>query len=441
MTTAEAGRRSLAERFADLPLAEQQLIYRSLPAKQLGALAWNWRFWARPAQLPPPDPWRVWLILAGRGFGKTRAGAEWVRALAEATPDIRIALIGATFAEARAIMVDGESGLLNIAPPGQQPRYETSRRRLVWPNGAQALLYSAEEPEGLRGPQHHGAWCDELAKWPDPQGVWDMLWFGLRLGTKPQVVATTTPRPVKLVKQLIGAGDVVVTRGTTRDNPALPRAFVQTILERYAGTRLGRQEISGEMIDDVPGALWTRAMIESGRVGLAPALARIVVAVDPPVTAGVNADTCGIIVAGICPRGHGFVLEDASVQGLRPDGWMQVAIKAYHRHQADRLIAETNNGGDLIGQLLAGIDPSVAYHKVNARQGKRARAEPVAAAYERGKVHHVGQFAALEDQMCALLPGGRLSAGASPDRVDALVWALTSLMLAPGAKPAVRPLS
>jgi phage terminase large subunit-like protein len=437
----EAASRSMAERFCELPEAEQQLILRSQPPERLEKLPWHWPFWARPAQLPPAgNAWRVWLILAGRGFGKSRAGAEWVRSRAEANAGMRLALVGATYAETRAIMVEGDSGLLAIAPPDNRPSYESSRRRLIWPNGAQALLYSGEDPEALRGPQHHAAWCDELAKWPDPQATWDMLWFGLRLGDAPQAVVTTTPRPVKLLKTLMDAPDTVVTRGATQDNPYLPRAFLTTILERYSGTRLGRQEIGGELIEDVAGALWTRAMLDAGRVSRAPELVRVVVAIDPPVTSGTRADACGIVAAGICARGHAYVLEDASVQGLRPDGWMRAALATYARHDADRLLAETNNGGDLVGDMLRALDPSVAYRKLNARRGKHARAEPVAALYERGLVHHVGAQPALEDQMCAFLPGGHVAGGGSPDRVDALVWALTELLLTRAARPGVRTL-
>lgn len=433
--------RSWAERLCDLPVDEQALILANQPPERLARLLWHWPFWARPCQRAPEGPdWRVWLILAGRGFGKTRAGAEWVRALAEADGGLRIALVGATYAEARAVMLEGQSGLLGIAPPHNRPQYETSRRRLLWPNGAQAFLYSGEEPEALRGPQHHIAWCDELAKWPDPKALWDMLWFGLRLGTRPQVTVTTTPRPVKLLKTLIQHPSTVVTRGTTRDNPYLPRAFLAAILADHAGSRLGRQEIEGELVEDTPGALWTRAMLDASRVACAPQLTRIVVAVDPPVSSGTRADTCGIIVAGLGADGHGYVLADASVQGERPDGWMRAAVNAYHRHEADRMIAEANNGGDLIQSLLETIDPTIAYRKRIAARGKRARAEPVAAAYERGLVHHAGALTALEDQMCALLPGGRLAGGASPDRVDALVWALTELLLDRAAKPAVRSL-
>lgn len=367
-------------------------------------------------------------MLAGRGFGKTRTGAEYVRARVEAGEWVRVALVAETAADARDVMVDGPAGILDASPPSFRPRYEPSRRRLTWPNGAIATTYSATDPDQLRGPQHDGAWADEPAKWQYAQDTWDNLMFGLRLGTDPRCIATTTPRPIALIRDLLArrGADVVVTSGATYENAAnLAPAFLNQIVRKYEGTRLGRQELLAELLDDTPGALWTRATIEAGRVREVPELRRIVVAVDPAMTSGDDADETGIIVAGKGADGHGYVLTDLTCR-LSPDGWARRAVDAYHEHAADRLVAEVNNGGDLVAHTIRTVDRTVSYKAVHASRGKRVRAEPVSALYEQGKVHHVGGFAALEDQMCTFVPD--LTDG-SPDRVDALVWVLTDLML------------
>ncbi len=385
--------------------------------------------------MPPPGDWRIWLLLAGRGFGKTRTGAELTGAKVKTGAARRIALVGPTAADVRNVMVEGESGLLAAAGPAQRPRWEPSKGRLTWPNGAVATTYSADQPERLRGPQHDFAWCDELAAWRYP-AAWDMLMFGLRLGQDPRVVVTTTPKPIKLIRELLAAPDVAVTRGTTYDNRAnLAPAFLRQIIRRYEGTRLGRQELEAEILDDVPGALWTRERIEHARVGhdARPELARIVVAIDPAATSGEEADETGLVVAGSDYAGHGWVLADLSGRYAPPE-WARRAIAAYRDWRADRIVAEVNNGGDMVAATLRMIDPEAPFSAVRASRGKSARAEPVAALYEQGRIHHVGAFSQLEDQMCAFTSDfDRARAGYSPDRVDALVWALSALLVAPMA--------
>jgi phage terminase large subunit-like protein len=396
------------------------------------ALETGWVSIARPNQLPPSGDWRVWLLLAGRGFGKTRTGAEWVIERAGSGQAKRLALVAPTAADARDVMVEGESGILAISPPWFMPLYEPSRRRLTWPNGAIATTYSADEPDRLRGPQHDAAWCDEVGAWRFPE-AWDMLMFGLRLGTDPRVVVTTTPRPTKLIRELLGrAGkDVVVTRGSTYENRAnLAAAFFDQIVRKYEGTRLGRQELDADVLDDVPGALWSREGIEAVRHQRALDLERIVVAIDPAATSGEDADETGIIVAGKDAQGHGYVLADASGR-YAPADWAKTAIALYRAHSADRIVAEVNSGGEMVEATLRMVDPNVPFTSVRASRGKVVRAEPVAALYEQGRVHHVGTFAKLEDQMCSFTTDfDRSRAGYSPDRVDALVWALTDLLVA-----------
>ena len=391
---------------------------------------YDWGAKARPNQREPQGDWSGWLLLAGRGFGKTRTGAEWVRAKAEGDPKARIALIAPTAADARDVMVEGESGLLAIAPPWNRPLYEPSKRRVTWPNGAQAAMYSAEEADRLRGPQHTHAWADELAAWKNPQEVWDMLQFGLRLGDRPRWVATTTPRPIPLVKELLRRDDVVISRGSTFDNLAnLAPQFIEAIRERYAGTRLGRQEIEAEILDDVPGALWTRAYIDEHRRKEAPQLQRVVVAVDPSGSNGndEDADEIGIVIAGKGIDGRAYILGDYSCS-LSPDGWGRRVAEAYRTFRADRVVGEKNFGGDMVRFVIQTADSRIAYKDVTASRGKAVRAEPVAALYEQGKVSHVGSMPELEDQMCSFTTTGYLGSG-SPDRVDALVWALTELMV------------
>jgi phage terminase large subunit-like protein len=403
---------------------------------------WHWRAWARRTQIAPPQDWHVWLVMAGRGFGKTRSGAEWVSAVAKRNPQARIALIAANLNEARSVMVEGESGLLSIDAPWRRPAFEPSLRRLRWENGAQAILYSAAEPESLRGPQHSHAWCDEIAKWDNASAratsAWDNLLMGLRLGADPRVVATTTPRNVPLLRRLLERPDTVLTQGSTFDNAAhLPPRFVATMHRSFGGSLLGRQELDGELIADAEGALWTRALLESCREGTAPQLARIVVAVDPPASS--TGDACGIVVAGIALDGTGHVLADASVEKARPEHWARAVAAAAEAWDADRVIAEANQGGAMVGAVLRAAQLSLPVRLVHSSRGKVARAEPVAALYEASRVRHAGTFPALEDQMCGLLAGGTYQGpGRSPDRADALVWALTELMLGHGKNPRVR---
>lgn len=405
----------------------------------------NWPLWARASQLPPGGEWRVWLVMAGRGFGKTRAGAEWVRLVAE-DPEARIALVAASLGEARAVMVEGESGVLAVHPPHHAPRFEPSLRRLSWPNGAQAMLYSAGEAEMLRGPQHSHAWCDELGKWDDGNGqarrTWENLLLGLRVGTSPRIMVTTTPRPVPLVRKLLAEAegdpsDVIVTRGSTKDNAAhLPRKFLEAVGREFAGTTLGRQELDGEMIEDLPGALWTRALIERCREAAPPPMRRVVVGVDPPASAA--GDACGIVVCGLGEDGHARVLADASVEKPSPERWARAVAEAARCWQADRVVAEANQGGAMVEAVLRAADAALPLRLVHASRGKVARAEPVAALYQAGRVRHSGLFARLEDELCGLLPGGSYHGpGRSPDRADACVWALTELMLGRAGEPRV----
>ncbi|MGK2910799.1 MAG: DNA-packaging protein [Sphingobium sp.] len=421
------------------PRAQEALLAR-LSAADLAALEYAWAGWkARPEQLPPPGMWRLWLVLAGRGFGKTRAGAEWVRAIAERDGAARIALVGASPAEARAVMVEGESGLLSIAPGWDRPEWHPALRKLVWRSGAQASLFGASDPESLRGPQFSHGWADEIAKLPMGQAAWDNLELALRLGEHPQIVATTTPRPVALVRALLArvGADAVLTRGRTADNGAhLAEGFLAAVEAQFGGTRLGRQELDGEMMEDVEGALWTRDLIERCRVRHVPSddapgavLRRVVVAVDPPAGAG-QGDACGIVVAGIGGDGRAYVVADASVEGVGPEGWARAVAGAAFAHGADKVVAEANNGGAMIESVLRAADAGLPVKLVHASRGKSARAEPVAALYEAGRVAHRGAFPALEDQLCGMLIGGGYAGpGRSPDRADACVWALTELML------------
>jgi phage terminase large subunit-like protein len=422
-----------ASSLASLPEPLRNKLVRSLTPEQALKIKYDWPYRARPGQLPPPGEWRVWLLLAGRGFGKTRTGAEFVRARVGARTARRIALVAPTAADARDVMVEGESGLLAITPPADRPLYEPSKRRLTWSNGAIATTYSADEPERLRGPQHDFAWCDELAAWRYPE-AWDMLMFGLRLGDDPRAVVTTTPRPTKLIRALIADPKVMMTRGATAENRAnLAPAFLDQIVRRYEGTRLGRQELDAELLDDMPGGLWQRGIIEATRTSTVPKFSRVVVAIDPAVSASEHADETGIIAAGRDANGHGYVLADASGR-YAPAEWARVAIAAYGARQADRIVAEINNGGDMVEATLRMIDPNVPFSAVRAARGKVARAEPVAALYEQGRIHHIGTFAQLEDQMCSFTSDfDRTTAGYSPDRVDALVWAFTELLVEPRA--------
>ncbi|TXC68396.1 ATP-binding protein [Sphingorhabdus soli] len=421
-----------------------------------------WDYNARPEQMAPDGAWATWLIMAGRGFGKTRAGAEWVRALAERrgafgrSSDLRIALVAASLDEARAVMVEGRSGILGIAAPGEEPRYEPSLRRLSWPSGATAMLYSAGEPDSLRGAEFHYAWADEIGKWAggcDAEGrsgaeaAWDNLKMALRLGRDPQAVATTTPRPVALIRRLVaeaarGDGRTIVTRGASWANRAnLPPTYLAGLASDYGGTRLGRQELLGELIEDVEGALWTRAMIEKCRIGsnVIIDITRVAVAVDPPASAG--GDACGIVAAALLRDGRIAVIEDASVGGLSPEGWANAVALCAARHGADRVVAEANQGGDMVKSVLQAVHANLPVRLVHASRGKVARAEPVSALYETGRVVHVGGFAELEDQLCGMLiAGGYAGPGRSPDRADALVWAVSELAGNGRGEARVRPL-
>ena len=405
-----------------LPKDQLKNLPKSLSAQEADWLFHHWPFWARPEQLAPRGDWSTWLFLGGRGAGKTRAGAEWVRKHSAAK--VRVALVGETYAAARDVMVEGDSGILAVCQ--QPPAFISSRRRLVWKSGAVAELFSSEDPEALRGPQFHFAWCDELCKWHNAQATWDMLQFALRLGKRPQQVVTTTPRPVSLLKALLKDPQCVTTRASTYANRAhLSPAFFRAIIKRYEGTRLGRQELQAVLLDDNPDALWQRALIEKNRLFEAPPLLRIVVAVDPPASSTKAADECGIITAGIAQDGVVYVLDDSSVQGFSPTRWMTRAVAAFEEFRADRLVAEINQGGDMVEAVLRSVAPNVPFKGLRAFRGKRARAEPVAALYEQGRVRHVGVHPLLEDQLCAF--DGMLSGGASPDRLDALVWAVTDL--------------
>lgn len=388
----------------------------------------GWRSKARPSQLPPPGDWLGWLILAGRGFGKSWCGANWCNELAETRQAGRIAMVGATAADIRDTMIEGVSGVLATAPPWFRPTYEPSKRRVTWPNGAIATLFSAEEADRLRGPQHDAAWADELAAWTDMQQVWDMLIFGLRLGSRPRWLVSTTPRPLPLIKSLVArvGKDVVLSRGSTYENAAnLASTFLETLREKYENTRLGRQEIDAQILSDTVGALWSTDNIDKLRVKQAPALRRVVVAIDPAVSNKEGSDETGIIVAGRAEDKQVYVLEDLSGR-YSPSQWAGKAIEAYRRWQADRVIAEVNNGGQMVEEVLRNVDPGVSFKAVHASRGKVIRAEPVAALYEQGKAHHVGAFATLEDQMANFTTDYDRKNG-SPDRVDALVWALSEL--------------
>lgn len=429
----------------------------SLTDEQADELLHDWEFWARKDQLEPYGDWRVWLLLGGRGSGKSRALSEWIRHRVK-TGFSRIALIAPTAADVRDVMIEGESGILACAWAGDRdvkgdlvgvPRYEPSKRRLTWKNGAVATAFSAEEPDRLRGPQHDTAACDELAAWADPRATWDMMKFGLRLGHDPRVGIATTPRPIPLIRELKDDDDSAVSTANTYANAAnLADTFLQDIREKYEGTRLGRQEIQAEILDDIPGALWTRTMLDDAKVRIEagkrvkitsenlPDMSRVVVAVDPSGTKGIKPEDLvkmdkpndiGIVAAGLGVDGFVYVLEDRSVN-LSPLAWGRVVCETYRRWKADRVVAEINFGGALVETVIRATDPFISYETITASRGKVARAEPVAALYEKGRVKHLGDMAALEDQLCYFDPSGYLGEG-SPDRADAMVWAITELML------------
>ena len=434
---------------------ERAAFLNNLSDGALIALPFLFEFWALDHQLPPDGDWRTWVIMGGRGAGKTRAGSEWVRAEVEGAGPLdpgrskRVALVGETIDQVREVMIFGESGILACSPPDRRPEWQAGRRRLVWPNGAVAQVFSAYEPESLRGPQFDAAWVDELAKWRKAEETWDMLQFGLRLGSHPRQCVTTTPRNVGVLKAILKNPSTVTTQASTEANRAyLAKSFLEEVRSRYADTRLGRQELDGVLLEDTEGALWTLAGLDKARVaGDLLVFDRVVVAVDPPVTGHKGSDECGIIVAGVMAQGtpgdwRAVVLEDASVSAASPSEWAKAALDAMRRHDADRLVAEVNQGGDLVESVIRQIDPTVPFRAVRATRGKSARAEPVAALYEQGRVTHAGGMPTLEDQMCRMTIHGFEGKG-SPDRVDALVWALHELIIAPAAtwrRPQVRTL-
>ena len=378
---------------------------------------------ARDNQKPPAWDWRTWVLCAGRGFGKTRTGAEWVNWIATTGQARRIGLIGATSADVRDVMIEGESGIMAIAADADRPLYEPSKRRLTWPNGAIATAYSADQPDRLRGPQHDALWADEVCSWRYLEDTWSMAMFGLRLGKNPQVVVTTTPRPLPLFKSLLKDNTTHVTTGSTYENVAnLAPVFVDQIIKRYEGTRLGAQELDAKILEDAEGALWTRDTLEKYRVTKAPELTKIFVAVDPKAESSADSEA-GIVVVGLGTDKHGYLLDDNSINST-PEGWAKQAVSAYHRHKANAIVAEVNQGGDMVVTTIHSVEKSIPVNKVRATRGKYTRAEPVSSLYSQGKIHHVGMFGLLEDQLCSWVPGEK-----SPDRLDALVWGFTELMV------------
>jgi phage terminase large subunit-like protein/ribosomal protein L37AE/L43A len=415
---------SVADHLRSLPPEERLRRIRELTDREALALYYDWSFWARPNQLLPGGDWTCCLVMAGRGFGKSRMGAETVRTWKNHFPLVNI--IGPTADDAREVMVEGDSGILAVCPPWERPTYLPSKRQLEWRNGSKTLIFTADEPERLRGHQHNKLWCDEVASWRYAE-AWDQAMLGLRLGAKPQVLVTTTPKPLSILRSLRDAPTTVTVRGTTYENRAnLSQDFIHRIIAKYEGTRIGRQELNAELLEDNPGALWTRANLDANRVFRAPQLRRVVVAIDPAVSATEESDETGLVIVGSDDRSpvHYYVLEDLS-RVASPDGWAAVAVSAYHAHRADRIIGEVNNGGEMIQAVIRHKDPNVAYRAVRAARGKAIRAEPIAALYEQNWVHHVGFLARLEDQMCDFNPAGEMAS--SPDRMDALVWGLTEL--------------
>ena len=437
--------RSTADWIASAPPKAVTEFLDDLTPNALAALPWIFDIWAQPHQLPPAGDWRTWVCLGGRGAGKTRAGAEWVRAQVEGARPLdtgrsrRVALVAETYDQARDVMVFGDSGIMACCPPDRKPAWEATRRRLVWPNGAVAQCFSASDPEALRGPQFDAAWCDELAKWPKADQAWDMLQFALRLGEAPRQLVTTTPRAQATLKAILRAPSTVLTHAATEANRAwLAPSFLEAIRARYRGSHLERQELDGVLVEDTEGTLWPMALLERARVEALPEMTRVVVAVDPAVSAGVKSDLCGIVVVGAVTEGppqdwRAYVLEDASLRASSPTAWAQAALAAAARHGAERIVAEVNQGGNLVEQVLRQVDPLMPFRALHAARGKAARAEPVAALYEQGRVFHHGRLGALEDQMMQMTAQGFRGQG-SPDRVDALVWALHELILGPAAR-------
>ncbi|HYI47803.1 MAG TPA: terminase family protein [Allosphingosinicella sp.] len=439
--------KALLRRLRSLPPEKRRTALIAAGEAHVKAIDQNWPTWAHKGQLPPYGDWNVWVMLAGRGFGKTRAGAEWIAERARATPGARIALVAATPQEARRVMIEGRAGLLAAARDGEERRrirWEPGLCRLTFASGAEAYVYSGADGESLRGPEHHFAWCDELAKWKRAGAAWDNLLLGLRAGARPQVVVTTTPRPVPALRAVLAMPGVVLTGGASRDNPHLPAAFIRMVERIHGGTRLGRQELLGELIEDLEGALWPRSLIEASRVpemgtvtSNCPLLRRVVIGVDPPASA--HGDACGIVACGLGADGTGYVLGDHSVGGLSPEQWARKVAGAAEKWRADRIVAEGNNGGEMVTSVLRGAGLRLPVTRVHARVGKAARAEPIAAFFESGEAKLAGRFPALEDELAGLVLGGDyLGPGRSPDRADAMIWALTELLLRAAPEPRVR---
>jgi phage terminase large subunit-like protein len=429
----------MVPRIRGLSVGARRRLMRALSDAQALRFDRDWSEWAHGGQRVPDGNWRTWVLMAGRGFGKTRAGSEWVHGLVREHGRVRIALVAATPDEARRVMVEGPSGLLATVPYGcEAPRFVKSRKLLEWPNGALAHLYSGANPEALRGPEHHFAWCDELAKWRHPQYTWDMLQMGLRAGDYPRALVTTTPRAgLGALKAILASARTVATGGASGENPHVAEAWVEAMAAAHAGTRLGRQEVEGLLDADVEGSLWPAALIEACR-GAAPArgdLVRVVIGVDPPASAG---GVCGIVACGVDAAGVGHVLGDHSAGGLSPEGWARRVAAAADAHGADRVVVETNQGGDMVRAVLRSADAAMPVRSVRASRGKIARAEPVAALFESGWARLAGRFPELEAQLTGMVTNGYAGPGASPDRADAMVWALWALLIdVPGA-PSVR---
>lgn len=416
-----------------MPEEERTKLLNSLSDKEAEELLYDWKVWARPKQLPPLGDWLTWMVLTGRGWGKTRTAAEWVIEQAKKGAK-HIALIGQTVPDVRDTMIKlGPSSILKISHPSFRPEYIPSLRTLAWSNGTIATTYSGDKPDQVRGPSHDIVWIDELAKFQYPQDIWDNLMFGLRESEDMRILITTTPRPIKTIKDIIAMSSTITVRGSTYENKDnLPKKYFEQVIAPYVGTRLGQQEIEGKILDDNPNALWTRKMIEDNRVNKHPNLIRVVIGVDPEASDTKTSAETGIIAAGIDDKGHGYILGDDTIKG-KPDKWGNAVVTSYYKYRGDRIIGEVNNGGDMIEYVIKTIDPNVSYKSVRATKGKYIRAEPVSALYEQGKIHHVGNFIDLEDQLCEWEQGRK-----SPDRLDAEVWAITELMLAGEGQVQVR---
>jgi len=429
---------SPAEKLMELDRESREVFAKKYGIDLKGILR-NWAFLARDEQLAPDNDWAIWLLLAGRGFGKSRTGAEFVDEQAQAGKVRRIALVSETPASARDVVIQGESGILNVGEPLKRPKYEPSKRRLTWANGTIATVYSGANPEQIRGPEFDLAWVDELCSFKYPEKTWDNLQLATRLGDNPRTIITTTPKNIPVLKKIMQEVGTYITRGSTYDNRAnLPEKFFRDIVARYEGTRLGEQELYANILEDVEGALWSRDLIEKNRVDEDDLveLKRVVVAIDPAVTANEKSDETGIVVAGLGVDNIAYVLADKTCK-VSPKKWAEISINAYYNYESDRIIGEANNGGDLIEELIYGVDNKVSYKSVHASRGKITRAEPISALYERGLVKHVGNFAKLEDELCTYVP---TTSTKSPNRLDAVVWALTELMLNKNA-PKVSPIS